>query len=110
MNITEQAQGDVTIFKIEGRVDTAGAVDLDLALHTAVAEDKYKMVLDLSEMRYISSAGLRTLADILTRNQENGGDLKLAAINPKILRILQIIGFDQFFEMYDDVEAAVKSF
>jgi len=110
MNITEQIQDDITIFKIEGRVDTAGAVDLDLALHTAVSEGKHKMVLELSELKYISSAGLRTLADVLTQNQNAGGDLKLAAVNPKILRILQIIGFDQFFEMYDTLEDALASF
>jgi len=110
MNIQEQIHGDVTVFKIDGRVDTAGAVDMDVTLHEAVAEDKFKMVLDLSELRYISSAGLRTLADILTRNQQNGGDLKLATVNPKILRILQIIGFDQFFTIYDTVDAAVESF
>lgn len=110
MNIVEEVMNDIHVFTIEGRVDTGGAIDLDLALQAAVAEKKHKMVLELSAMRYISSAGLRTLADVLTRNRGAGGDLKLAAVNPKVLRILKIIGFDQFFSIYDRVEDAIEAF
>lgn len=110
MNITERDQNGVTVFTIEGRVDTQGAIDMDLALQTAVAEGKNKMVLDMSELRYISSAGLRTLADVLTRNKEANGDLKMSAMNKKIMRVFQIVGFDKFFSIYDTVEEAVSSY
>ena len=73
MNITERDENGITIFVLEGRVDTQGAVDMDLALQTAAAEAKYKMILDMAEVPYISSAGLRTLADVITKNRENGG-------------------------------------
>lgn len=110
MNIMERTESGVTIFVIEGRVDTAGAVDLDLALQTAAGENKHNMVLKLADVRYINSAGLRTLADILTQNREAGGDLKLAALNPKVQRVLEIIGFDKFFNIYPTVEDAVTDF
>lgn len=110
MNITEREQNGVTIFVLEGRVDSEGAVDLDLALQTAVSEGKHKTVLDMSEVRYINSAGLRTLADILTQNKQNGGDLKLVNLNPKVRRVLQIIGFDKFFSIYDDISKALADF
>jgi anti-sigma B factor antagonist len=110
MNITERTEKDVTVFVLEGRIDTEGAVDMDLALMSAVSAGKHKMVLDMAEARYISSAGLRTLADVLTRNRDAGGDLKLVALNPKVLRVFQIIGFDNFFSIYDSVKAAVKDF
>ena len=51
------------------------------------------MVLDMAEVHYMNSAGLRTLADILTRNRANGGDLLLVAPNPKVERVFKIIGF-----------------
>jgi anti-sigma B factor antagonist len=110
MNITERMEKSVTIFVLEGRIDTEGAVDMDLALESAVSAGKHKMVLDMAEARYISSAGLRTLADVLTRNREAGGDLKLVAMNPKIMRVFQIIGFDKFFSIYDSVAGAIKAF
>lgn len=110
MNITEREHNDVIIFTLDGRVDSEGAVDLDLALQTATSEGKYKLVLEMSEVRYINSAGLRTLADILTQAQENGGDLKLVDLNPKVRRVFEIIGFDKFFKLYETIDEAEASF
>jgi anti-anti-sigma factor len=110
MKIQESTQNDIVVFTIDGRVDSEGAVDLDLGLQAAATDGKSKMILDLSNVKYINSAGLRTLADILTRNREEGGDLKLASLHPKVLRVLQIIGFDKFFSIYDSVASAQSAF
>lgn len=110
MNISEREQEGISVFTLEGRIDTQGAVDLDLALQSAVSAGKHKMVLDMAGVRYISSAGLRTLADVLTKNREAEGDLKLVALNHKVLRVLRIIGFDKFFALYDTCEAAISDF
>jgi anti-sigma B factor antagonist len=110
MNITEREQNGVTIFTLEGRVDSEGAVDLDLALQTATSEGTSKMILELSQVRYMNSSGLRTLADILTQNRKSGGDLKLVNLHPKVQRVFQIIGFDKFFSIYATVEEALASF
>ena len=110
MNITERSENGLCLFVLRGRIDTQGAVDLDLTLQAAVAEGKHKMVLDMTEVRYISSAGLRTLADVLTKNREAGGDLKLVALDRKVLRVFRIIGFDKFFSIYDTLETATSDF
>ena len=110
MDITERVENGITVFVLEGRIDTQGAVDLDLALQAAVSEGQHKMVLDMAEVRYICSAGLRTLADVFTKNREQDGDLKLVALNPKVLRVFRIIGFDKFFSVYDTLEAASADF
>jgi len=110
MNITEREQNGITVFALEGRVDSEGAVDMDLALQAATSEGKYKIILDMSQVRYINSAGLRTLADILTQTKENQGDLKLVDLHPKVQRVLQIIGFDEFFSIYATVEDALAAF
>ena len=110
MNITEREQNGVTVFTLEGRVDSEGAVDMDLALQAATSEGKYKIILDMSQVRYINSAGLRTLADILTQTKENQGELKLVDLHPKVQRVLQIIGFDKFFSIYATVEDALAAF
>ena len=110
MNIREREEQGVTVYDLEGRIDTEGAMDLDMTLQAAASAGKHKMVLDMSQVGYISSAGLRTLADILTRNREAGGDLKLVGLNRKVLRVLRIIGFDKFFSIYDALEAALAEF
>lgn len=110
MNITEREQNGVSIYILEGRVDSEGAVDLDMALQTAISEGRYKLVLDMAQVRYINSAGLRTLADILTQAKQNEGDLRLVDLNPKVQRILQIIGFDNFFNIYATLDEALVDF
>jgi anti-sigma B factor antagonist len=110
MNIAERAEDGVSVFVLEGRIDTQGASELDEELQAAVSEGKHKMVLDMDGVSYISSSGLRTLADVVTKNREAGGDLKLFSVSRKVLRVLRIIGFDRFFSIYDTLEEAVADF
>jgi len=110
MNITEREQDSVTIFALEGRVDSEGALDLDLALQTAVSEGKHRLILEMDQVRYINSAGLRTLADILTQVRASQGDLKLVNLSQRVARVFQIIGFDRFFSIYATVDEAIASF
>ena len=110
MNISERVEKGITVFVLEGRIDTEEAVEMDQTLQAAVSQGQHKMVLDMASVRYISSAGLRTLADVLTKNKQAGGDLKLVALNQKVVRVFRIIGFDKFFAVYDTCEAAIADF
>ena len=110
MNITEREEKGVSVMVLEGRIDSQGAIEVEQALQDAVAAGKHKMVLDMTSVGYISSAGLRILADVVTRNREAGGDLKLVALNRKVLRVFRIIGFDKFFSIYETLEAAIADF
>jgi anti-anti-sigma factor len=110
MQITSRDEKGVAVFVLVGRVDSAGAAELDQALQSATVEGKHKMVLDMSGVSYINSAGLRTLADILTQNRANHGDLRLVALNLKVERVFKIIGFDKFFQTYDTIEEAIANF
>ncbi|MBN2303254.1 MAG: STAS domain-containing protein [Anaerolineae bacterium] len=110
MQITEREQNGVTVFVLNGRIDSAGAVEMDNALQAAVAAGKTRIVLEMSEISYINSAGLRTLADILTQSKSQNGDLRLVALSTKVERVFKIIGFDKFFATYPDVDAALEGF
>jgi anti-anti-sigma factor len=110
MNIVERAEKGVTVFVLDGRVDTQGSVSMDQALQSAISQGSYKIILDMTEVTYISSAALRSLADVLTKSKKAGGDLKLVALSSKIMRVFRIIGFDKYFSIYDTVEAAQAAF
>jgi anti-anti-sigma factor len=110
MQITSRDEQGVAVFVLVGRVDSAGAAEMDQALQGAAAAGKYKMVLDMSGVSYINSAGLRTLADVLTQNRANNGDVRLVALNLKVERVFKIIGFDKFFQAYDTIEEAITNF
>lgn len=110
MVINQREEDGILVFALDGRVDTDGSIELERELQAAVGAGRYKIVLDMAGVRYINSAGLRTLADILTTNREHGGDLYLAALTQKVQRVFEIIGFDNFFKIFDDVPTAIKAF
>ena len=110
MNIVERDENGVTVFVLDGRVDTQGSVSMDQALQNAISQGKYRLILDMTEVTYISSAALRSLADVLTKSKKASGDLKLVALSSKIMRVFRIIGFDKYFSIYDTVEAAKSAF
>ncbi|MDZ4672612.1 MAG: STAS domain-containing protein [Phototrophicales bacterium] len=110
MEYLEEEINGVSVITFKGRIDSQLALDLESLLQNIYALGRYRLVLNMADVRYMSSAGLRTLADILTKNRENGGDLKLVALNPKVLRVFEVIGFNNFFSLYDTTELAIADF
>ena len=110
MKITQRVQGDVTVFAPEGRIDTLAADEMDQALQAAVAGGSHKIVVDVSGVEYISSAGLRSLAAVLVRSRAEGGDMKLSALNARVTRVFNIIGFDLLMSLHDTFDAAIADF
>jgi anti-anti-sigma factor len=106
----EEEINGVSVITFKGRIDSQMAVELENLLQTIYDLGRYRLILDMTDVRYMSSAGLRILADILTKNRDNGGDLKLVALNPKVLRVFEVIGFNNFFAMYDTVQSALADF
>lgn len=108
MNIDRYEELGIVVFKLKGRVDSDGALLLKQTLEEAVQAGQHKLVLVMKDVNYINSAGLRVLADIVTRNKEQGGDLRLVGLNERVRRVFEIIGFLQFFSVYDQVLDALN--
>lgn len=110
MHINSRLDNGIMICVLEGRVDSTGASQMDEELQRALADGQYKIVLDMAGVTYINSAGLRTLADVLTQARGQEGDLRLVALSPKVERVFKIIGFDKFFATYTEVTSALVDF
>jgi len=110
MEITQRIEGDITVLLPVGRIDTMAAAELDQALQSAMSAGKHNMVVDMSGVEYISSAGLRALAAVQVRSRAEGGDMKLAGLNARVTRVFNIIGFDLLMSIHDTPEAAIADF
>ncbi len=110
MNINEKIENGISTFVVVGRIDSQSALDMDLVLQDAITQNKHKIILEMSGVVYMCSSGLRSLADVLTKTRKNGGDVKLADVNPKVIRILEMIGFDKHFSIHKSARLAVKDF
>jgi anti-sigma B factor antagonist len=101
----------VCLIEADGRVDSTTADVLGNALNQAIEDGKRQLVLDLSKVEYMSSAGLREMVSALKRVKgPTGGDLRLASPSERVKEVLDLAGLDEIFEIYDTQVEAVGSF
>jgi anti-sigma B factor antagonist len=111
LNVVEKEVNGVTVLILTGRV-TLGeeSNQLRTKLKDLLSHGKTRLVLDLAEVTYIDSAGLGTLVAGFTSAQNQGASLKLANLTKRFHEQLNITKLVTVFDVYDDVDKAVKSF
>jgi len=100
----------VTVLRLSGSVDSLTASDLLDALSEQIKAARVRLVADFSDVAYTSSAGLRTLLATLKDARRQGGDLRLAGVQPPVHKVLELSGFTSILQLYTDVPAACASF
>jgi anti-sigma B factor antagonist len=109
INTTRYKHSDLV--KVDGRIDSATAPKLADALNAIIEEGRYKIVIDMSEVDFISSAGLRVLVNSQkTCRRYNRGEIVLTNVPSNIFSALDLAGFTTLFKIFDDNLTAVGSF
>lgn len=84
--------GDVCEVKLAGRLDVKAANDVDAAF-TEATEAAPSIVLDLAELDYIASAGLRAVKRLRSAVRENGGTLTVKGVQDDVMEVFEMTGF-----------------
>jgi anti-sigma B factor antagonist len=79
-------------------------------LYTLIKDGKKKVVVDMTDVKFVNSTGIGILISGYTTLKNAGGDLKLAHISDKVEGVLNITKLIQIFNIYYNVDEAVKSF
>ena len=109
MEIGEKIVGDIYIISISGRMDTLTSKYVEARLDSVIEENRPKLLIDLGEVDYISSVGLRVLLASLKKQRQNQGSLQLASLQPFVQNIFKITGLDKIFQIFPSEEAAFQS-
>ena len=91
MTIEIKKNAEETIIKIVGRLDTTTAPALDKTINEDIADAKH-LVLDVKELEYISSAGLRVLLGAQKKMQKIGS-MKLTNVCEEVMEVFEMTGF-----------------
>jgi anti-sigma B factor antagonist len=83
---------------------------LDHALKDVNERGRHNIVLDLSGVNYMSSAGLLSLVAKLIQCKKRGGDMRIANPSERVSVVLSLAGLDSLFQVYPDKTSAVGSF
>ena len=111
MEITTQEFKHCDLITIKGRIDSATAPQMAQALESANESGKYKLVVDMAGLEYMSSAGFRSLLAAQRNSKKyNRGEVVLANVPVRIREALELAGFTELFKSFDDTLAAVGHF
>ena len=105
---TNETENGVVITLIGEMMLGYEANDFHEAIENAIERDKKKIVVDLSNVQFISSWGIGILMYGYTTTTNKGGEFKLAAVSVKISETLKKTKLDTVFDQYASVEEALK--
>ncbi len=108
MELTAKSEKSAVVVSIKGRVDATTAPELETYLSDQIDSGGNIIILNMTELDYISSAGLRVA--LLTAKKLKGqqGDLMLAGLQGPVQEVFEISGFTAIFNMFETEEAALE--
>jgi anti-sigma B factor antagonist len=110
MKITSTQQAGICIISIVGRVDSLTSDETGKFLEDQIAQGKVRLIVDLSQVDYMSSSGLRVLMNTLKSTRQQKGDLYLAGLQENIRQLLDLAGFTSIFKIYSTLPNATAAF
>ncbi|NHZ71546.1 MAG: anti-sigma factor antagonist [Aquificales bacterium] len=110
VTISVQPRPEAYIVTVVGRVDSSNANGLDTTFSQLISDGHNKLVLELTEISYMSSAGLRAIVSALRAAKKKRGDVRIAAPSERVAEVFALAGLNPLFKTYGDVETAVSSF
>jgi len=111
MEITTKQFKNCSMIVVNGRVDSSTAPQLTEALEGLTGDGHFKIVLDMNDLEYMSSAGFRALLSSQRECKKfNRGEIVLANVPQRVQEALELAGFTELFKTFPDAVEAVGSF
>lgn len=110
MEFNHLVEGQVCVVMPRGRIDNTTAAAFEKYLQGRVQEGFVRLVLDLTDVEYMSSAGLRTLVSVLKVLKQRDGDLRLSNLSPRVNEVMRLAGLSTIFQIHPEQAVAVASY
>jgi anti-anti-sigma factor len=107
MQFETRKEQEGTVLSITGRMDATTAPELEKGLMALVDGGEKRLLIDLKNLQYISSAGLRTILALAKRLKLTQGSLVFANLQGHVAEVFRISGFYSLFTICDSVEAGL---
>ncbi|MEE8335020.1 MAG: STAS domain-containing protein [Candidatus Neomarinimicrobiota bacterium] len=108
MNIKQRKQADFLIFDLSGHFDTTTAPGVEVEINKIIDDQVNKIIINLSDVEYISSSGLRVLLATLKQLKKEDGVLRIFGLNETVQEIFDISGFSVIFDLFKGETEALK--
>jgi len=101
---------EISLVRVDGVIDTMTAGELERVISSLTARGRYRLILDLAGVEYISSAGWGIFVSHLREIREHAGDIKLARMTPEVYEIYELLEFDGLLPSFNALEPAETDF
>lgn len=101
---------EVRVFDLTGELDAHTAAELEAAFQKALTDGAYNLLVNGSGLAYISSAGLGVFMAYLEDVRERGGDIKIAALQPSVFTVFDLLGFPFLLHITETEDEALERF
>jgi anti-sigma B factor antagonist len=102
--------GPVCILDLKGELDAHTASELEAAFQKCLTEGHTRIVVHGAQLQYISSAGLGVFMAYIEDVRERDGDIKIAALTPRVFNVFDLLGFPVLFDITASEEEALAKF
>ena len=100
----------LALLSLKGTIETTNAASLEEAIDRIIEDSCYRIVVDLSGVTYISSAGWGIFISEIKRVRRNAGDIKLASMTAPVREVFDLLEFNNILKPYGDKGEAVRDF
>lgn len=105
---TESMDGEVTRVILDGRLDIQGSAAIDLKMNVVAGSSKF-ILLDLTNVSFLGSMGLRSIVLPAQAVRRRGGKMALLNPSPMVEEVLKASNIDEIIPIYHDLDAAVAA-
>jgi anti-anti-sigma factor len=110
MEIRSTQHNDITVVSIKGSLDANTSAEATAYLDAEIEDGHTKLVIDFSDVSYLSSAGLRVILGTTKKARGAGGGVRLAGAEGNIRRVVDVSGFSKVIKTFPTVKDAVASY
>ncbi len=109
MEISTEREGTLLVARAVGRLDSINAREFDDALKSAISDSDQVLIMDLEEVSYVSSAGLRVILLTAKTLQQRSAKLLICSLAEPIREVFEISGFDKIIPIHANLGEAKAS-
>ena len=109
-SISSKSNDDIHILELSGELDAHTAPELEESITALISREKYKIIVNFSDLDYISSAGLGVFMAYIEDVRGLGGDIKLTNMKPSVYNVFDLLGFPTLYDILDLETEALERF
>lgn len=107
MDIERTQVGTKIVLHVAGRMDAESAVQLEQQCESCISDGVRSLIIDVGDLRYISSMGLRSFVAIAKKLREKGGALQICRVTGLVQQVFEITRLNQVLNLHESVESAL---